>query len=580
MNGAHCRPAVRGSLVALIILSLLATAFVRPTTADIYRWDNGELITNRSAGPYEDFSGFDLSYADLDNTDMHHAIFRGGVLADARLRWAALGFADFYQAIVAGADLSEADLTGASLEEATVTDANFTGANLTDADFRHASVEGAVFVGAEIQGTSLIDITDTGFTAEQLYGTASYQSGNLQNVGLAANDMVGWDFAGKDLSGADLNWAHLTGADLSGANLTDASFDEAYLTNTNLVGANLTSAYLPEVRLTEADLTGANLTAAHFGWATMTNARLTGAVIRGAIFRATETGFTAGQLYSTTSYQSGDLRGIDLRRNNLSSWDFSGQNLTAARFENADLLDADFSLADLREATFSALPAERDAAILPDGTVQGLVLEGDETLRIWDYSGDLELPIVVQNGMDLAPDATLHTFFEDVDWGSTINFEPGIRVELNGTLELGFAPGARPSELAGTTFDLFDWDGITLTSTFAEIVTEAAAIWDTAKLYTTGEVTLLSAEIMLGDVNLDGEVNGLDVDPFVDVLLHGPYSAEADVNEDGVVNGLDVDPFVTAVVGGSAQQIPEPSTLLLTLLALGLLSHTRRRSAP
>ena len=34
-----------------------------------------------------------------------------------------------------------------------------------------------------------------------------------------------------------------------------------------------------------------------------------------------------------------------------------------------------------------------------------------------------------------------------------------------------------------------------------------------------------------------------------------------------VGNGLDVDPFVAAVVGG-AQQIPEPSTLLLALLAL------------
>ena len=77
-------------------------------------------------------------------------------------------------------------------------------------------------------------------------------------------------------------------------------------------------------------------------------------------------------------------------------------------------------------------------------------------------------------------------------------------------------------------------------------------------------------EPLLGDLNLDGEVNGLDVDPFVDVLLSGPYQPEADMNEDQVVNGLDVDPFVAAVVGGSAQEIPEPSTLLLTLVALGV----------
>ena len=80
---------------------------------------------------------------------------------------------------------------------------------------------------------------------------------------------------------------------------------------------------------------------------------------------------------------------------------------------------------------------------------------------------------------------------------------------------------------------------------------------------------------LLGDLNLDGEVNGLDVDPFVDVLLSGPYQPEADMNEDQVVNGLDVDPFVDAVVGG-VQQIPEPSTLLLALVALGVVGGWRK----
>ena len=84
------------------------------------------------------------------------------------------------------------------------------------------------------------------------------------------------------------------------------------------------------------------------------------------------------------------------------------------------------------------------------------------------------------------------------------------------------------------------------------------------------------SNIMLGDVNHDGQVNGLDVDPFVEVLLTGPYQSEADMNEDQVVNGLDVDPFVAAVVGGGAQQIPEPSTLLLCLVALVVVGGWRK----
>jgi hypothetical protein len=45
---------------------------------------------------------------------------------------------------------------------------------------------------------------------------------------------------------------------------------------------------------------------------------------------------------------------------------------------------------------------------------------------------------------------------------------------------------------------------------------------------------------------------------------------------DQVVNGLDVNPFVAAVVGGDTQQIPEPSTLLLCLLALSVVGGWRK----
>ena len=76
------------------------------------------------------------------------------------------------------------------------------------------------------------------------------------------------------------------------------------------------------------------------------------------------------------------------------------------------------------------------------------------------------------------------------------------------------------------------------------------------------------ADPPLGDVNGDGQVDGLDVNPFVVALIDGPYQIEGDLNEDGAIDGLDVDPFVAAVVGGSVQAVPEPSTWLLLALAL------------
>ena len=56
--------------------------------------------------------------------------------------------------------------------------------------------------------------------------------------------------------------------------------------------------------------------------------------------------------------------------------------------------------------------------------------------------------------------------------------------------------------------------------------------------------------LLLGDVNCDGEVNLLDVAPFVDLLIGGGFEPKADINQDGFVDLLDVSPFVKILTGG------------------------------
>lgn len=46
--------------------------------------------------------------------------------------------------------------------------------------------------------------------------------------------------------------------------------------------------------------------------------------------------------------------------------------------------------------------------------------------------------------------------------------------------------------------------------------------------------------IRIGDINLDGSVNLLDVDSFVTRLINSEFQFEADINRDGEVNLLDV----------------------------------------
>jgi len=53
----------------------------------------------------------------------------------------------------------------------------------------------------------------------------------------------------------------------------------------------------------------------------------------------------------------------------------------------------------------------------------------------------------------------------------------------------------------------------------------------------------------LCDVNQDGEVNFMDIAPFIEVLAAGTFLAEADCNLDGEVNFFDIAPFIVILSG-------------------------------
>lgn len=57
-------------------------------------------------------------------------------------------------------------------------------------------------------------------------------------------------------------------------------------------------------------------------------------------------------------------------------------------------------------------------------------------------------------------------------------------------------------------------------------------------------VVTLDTGVLIGDINLDGTVDLLDVGPFVTLLSTQMFQAEADINGDGLVDLLDVGGFV------------------------------------
>jgi len=91
----------------------------------------------------------------------------------------------------------------------------------------------------------------------------------------------------------------------------------------------------------------------------------------------------------------------------------------------------------------------------------------------------------------------------------------------------------------------------------------------------------VASAVVLGDVNLDGNVNALDISGFINRLTTGTYQAEADINEDLAVNALDISGFVSCLTGGACgngvaggSAVPEPASVSFALVSLALL---RRR---
>ena len=59
-------------------------------------------------------------------------------------------------------------------------------------------------------------------------------------------------------------------------------------------------------------------------------------------------------------------------------------------------------------------------------------------------------------------------------------------------------------------------------------------------------------ERLLGDVNVDGTVNFLDISPFIVLLASRDFQFEADVNGDSDVNFLDISPFISILINSQS----------------------------
>lgn len=83
-----------------------------------------------------------------------------------------------------------------------------------------------------------------------------------------------------------------------------------------------------------------------------------------------------------------------------------------------------------------------------------------------------------------------------------------------------------------------------------DFVTAGTIVYSIGQIGLSSETVFVGGEtVQRGDVNCDGIISLLDIDPFVEVLISGKFDTKADINSDNEVNLLDVQPLVDLISG-------------------------------
>ncbi len=234
---------MKNKFLSYIFLASLAVAFLHVAKASVdYHGQtiNGYNFTTSSYDA-DDFSNSDFSGVTAIDTSFSTATVNR-IFTDSNFSNSNLKDALFNYAGLSGVDFSSANLYGAY----------FISANLANADFTNAIISYADF-------TSTVQY---GFSAEQLYSTASYQSKTLQYVSFEYNDLEGWNFSGQNLTRANFSISSLINADFRNANLTNAIFGAPNLSGTDFrgsTGATWSSAITTNTILADGNLNGGAL---------------------------------------------------------------------------------------------------------------------------------------------------------------------------------------------------------------------------------------------------------------------------------------------------------------------------------
>lgn len=358
-------------------------------------------VATKNSYAVVDFSGKDISGYDFTSGEYAEFDLRSGL---------------FNQLLGANeTDFTSRDLTGASFKSEIIygnaNGAIFTGAKLYNADFTRTKLTGADFTGAFIgidesagtMGTSFFGMASVegGFSAVQLYSTASWKANDLDGLRLGGNTISGWNFVAQSMKGSAFNSAvfacdesvatetNPTGAtNFTNANLANSNFEFAvfsYDAVNKESSVIFDGADLSGVKFDNADLTGvdfsktASINGITIDNATLRNADFSGLDLSGVV------SLNVAATFEGSNFSNSNLSNRSLKNSNFTNANFSGANLAGAamtsstilngaKFAHANLGGVDFSTVDTSRADFRNAYIDGYYKIDPS---QNMILESD-----------------------------------------------------------------------------------------------------------------------------------------------------------------------------------------------------------
>lgn len=291
-----------------------------------------------------DFTGCDLTGANLSCLDLSDANFTRTMLESADLSHATLDNAILTQTLLARTHLHQASLRHAVLNEATLAQTNCSDCDFTGATLNALVTEGAQFERCNFSQVTLTNqvfdetsLTDCDFHAASLDNVifnaaplenVSFSSARLHKCGFIDCQLIQAVFAKAQFLRCSIAHCQADESDFSAANLEACAFTSS----TSLEKADFSHARLTQCNLRQIALNRANLSFAQLESCDLSEAELQLA----NLYRIQ----ASHSLFIRANLQGGDLRQANLMGCRLQKSQLIGSNFTAANLFRADISQA------------------------------------------------------------------------------------------------------------------------------------------------------------------------------------------------------------------------------------------------